>query len=237
MVHGTGQSSRGCTHPLCDLPARHPAAVTGGGAGTPVGTRLCAPSARPSKNATVSPPARPMGTSTFRGRYRHRDHHQRTHHQHHRRRRPTAPTQARPNQHYTLPGVPWLAVDLNTDTVNGADGTLTIGTFTIPVQLTPATENAPARIDVDPGTAHPVRDLRRGGVGRGDRPARRPAQLAGARSSAAIAVAHVGLDDRPHRPRHHRGRDHRHRRPAVAGADRPVRGRRPAPDPGLHPGR
>jgi len=57
-------------------------------------------------------------------------------------------------QHYTLAGVPWLALDL-TGGVNGVfsgvDGTVTIGTVTVPVQVTPPADGAPAHIDVEPG--------------------------------------------------------------------------------------
>ena len=47
---------------------------------------------------------------------------------------------------YTLPGLPWLAVE-----INGSEGILTVGTVQVPVQIVPPTDGSPARVEADPG--------------------------------------------------------------------------------------
>ena len=91
--------------------------------------------------------------------------------------------------HLTLPGVDWLALD-----VDGHDGTLTLGSTTVGVSVTPA-NGGPATVDVDPSevtlatlseAAHSA-----GGV---DPLAALPASLAGFLGATNIAHVHVAAD-------------------------------------------
>src|SRR6478752_3508143 len=94
--------------------------------------------------------------------------------------------------HYAMPGVPWLAVDLNPGVAEGTDGTLTVGPITVPVQLTPPTDGAPARIDAAPSqltlSAISAAAVSAGGT---DPLAVLPSSVAA--FVGGIAVAHIGV--------------------------------------------
>jgi hypothetical protein len=100
--------------------------------------------------------------------------------------------QAPLTSHYALPGVPWLAVDVNSGIAEGVDGTLTVGPAAIAVQLTPPVDGAPARIDVQP-TGLTLSAISAAAVAAGgtDPLADLPSSLAA--FVGGIAVAHIGV--------------------------------------------
>src|SRR6478609_2922302 len=133
-----GPSFAGVHAPPSQRACRHPAEPRGRGACTPSGFHLPAPSARRRENATVIGPARPRGLEQNQGETSMSI--------------TTTPVandtttpaddgagQAPITSHYAMPGVPWLAVDVNSGITEGVDGTLTVGPVAIPVQLTPPT--------------------------------------------------------------------------------------------------
>ncbi len=91
---------------------------------------------------------------------------------------------------YTLPGVPWLAVD-----INGSDGTLTVGAVQIPVQIVPPADGSPARIEAEPGqvtlSAIAAAAVAAGGT---DPLAALPSALAGFLGGIAISRVAVTVD-------------------------------------------
>ena len=88
---------------------------------------------------------------------------------------------------YTLPGVPWLTVE-----VNGNQGVLTVGAVQIPVDVVPPVDGSAARIEADPGqltlSAISAAAVSAGGT---DLLAALPTALAG--FLGGIAISHVGV--------------------------------------------